>query len=127
MFDVDIDLKRRMAGRQQSMYVMTGKTDGSDIVYLEGTIKTEGTDLSLAIGEKSGEGNVYKHFLFVENSGSPVYKIVCKVRVPKIIKNPVLKTEEGVEIKAQKTLEDDNYAYYKFFTNAFKPFRVESK
>lgn len=127
MYAVKMDVKRRTAGGRQTIYLLTGKTAGSDLVYLEGTVKFAGKDIAMEVGEKKGEGKVYKSFVFKKNFTMPVFRIVCKVRVPKAVIDPIIVSETGEEIKTIKASEDDDYSYYKFFTDTFKPFRIESK
>ena len=125
MYAVKTNIIRRRAGGQRTIYQMTGKTAGSDIVYIEGVIKTAAKDASFEIGERIGEDNIYKHFIFQNSLNVDVVKIVCKLRIPKSIPGPMLKTEEGIKINLHRLNEDDDFVYYKFFIDTLKPIRIE--
>ena len=127
VFAANVKIRRRLASGRQSIYILSGKTTGSDLVSLEGSIKTTMKGVSMEVGEKKGEGNVYKHFVIQSNLNAPVYRASYNIRVPKNLSGPAVKTEEGEAIEIQKDSEDADYVYYSFSTDQLKPFRVEHK
>lgn len=127
MFAIKIKINRRLAGGHQSLYILSGNSAGGDIESIEGTLTSAVKGLAIEVGEKAGEGKVYKHFIFQKNYNIPVYKATCRLKVPKNITNPVVRTEEGTELEIEKVSEDDKNIYYTLFMDTFMPFRVESR
>lgn len=127
-YPVKTSAKLKMASGRMTVFAVKGESVQSDLTYFEATIRGHNpANLNIEIGEKQGEGNIYKYFMFRNNVSANIQRAMCRIKLPKDIKSFIIETEDGYEIKIEKISEDEKYCYYQFNLDKLSPFRIEKR
>ncbi|MHB9154825.1 MAG: PorV/PorQ family protein [Endomicrobiales bacterium] len=115
----------RATGRM-TIFALTGTSDKSELSSWKGLVKGAAPAPRCEVGEKKGEGKVYKYFRFKDVS-VPLERISCTLRLPGELAAPLVITEDGETIEPLKVSQDETHALYRFSLETPKDFRVEAR
>jgi hypothetical protein len=119
---------RKMAAGNMVTYAVEATSGENDIRKIEGTIRMQaGRRLVIEIGEKPGNGPVYKHYAFRRRGSEEIQNITCTAVVPVITGSVVVRTKDGSVISPKKIAQDEVFITYQFNLATLAPFRIEKQ
>jgi hypothetical protein len=125
-YPATVTVQLRATSGRGSVFKISGESAESELVRFEGIITSfSSRKPQISIGEKKGNGSLYKYFMFRKALTIPVRNASCLLRVPAAQGEIRAFTDDNRDVPIKKIKDENGHIDYQMRFNPLESFRIE--